>query len=167
MTDVVLTFEVSVDAPVHTVFEYCRDPRRIYAGDPMYTATDATVTVEGVGTRAHLVTGPGAFSEDVAIEYVELVPDRRIVFDAHPDVTLAVLGRHTITGSVHRWTWTFTPEAGGTHLAVAVVEQDAPRWERVMDLLTVRTMTRMFCKQVRGRLARIKAAAEEQSAAAR
>lgn len=52
MTDVSLSFDVVVDAPVHTVFDYCRDPRRIYAGDPTHTVTDATLTPEGVGTRA-------------------------------------------------------------------------------------------------------------------
>jgi hypothetical protein len=49
---------------------------------------------------------------------------------------------------------------------VVVVEQDAPRWERVIDALTARTFTRTFTKELRGRLARIKAGAEEHAASA-
>lgn len=29
MADITLSLTVSINAPVHTVFEYCRDPRRI------------------------------------------------------------------------------------------------------------------------------------------
>jgi hypothetical protein len=107
MTDVSLDFEVSIDAPVHTVFEYCRDPRRIYAGDPTHEVSDATVVPEGVGTRAQIVA-------KVAV----------------------------------------------------VVEHDAPRWERVVDALTARTPTKAFSKEIRDRLARIRARTEEQAASA-
>ena len=38
------------------------------------------------------VTKSTVFTEDVAIEYVDFVPDQRIVFEAHPKMTIAVLG---------------------------------------------------------------------------
>jgi hypothetical protein len=58
-------FTVLVDAPVHSVFEYCRDPRRIYAGDRMMKVADATSSPEGVGTKAHLKARMLVFSEYV------------------------------------------------------------------------------------------------------
>lgn len=136
MTDVTLSFEVDIDAPVHTVFEYCRDPRSIYAGDPTYNVADATLTTEGLGTRARLVAKMLVFTEDVAIDYVEIVPDQRIVFEARPKMTITRLGRFVIPGSLHTWTWTFAPEDGRTRLTVSVVEHDAPRRERALDALS-------------------------------
>lgn len=133
MADVALTFTVSINAPVHAVFEYCRDPRRIYAEDPTYTVSDATLTPDGVGTRTHAVARMGPFAEDVPIEYVEVVPDQRIVFTADPKVT-ARRGRWVISGDdVHTWTWTFAPEDGGTRLGVVVVSKAGPRWRRLLD----------------------------------
>jgi len=98
------------------------------------------------------------FVEEVAIEYVEVVRDRRIVFQAYPTMTVAGL-RQRISVATHTFAWTFTPEDGGTRLAVVVVEQDPPRWQRVLDRLTEKG----FSKQVRERLARIKASLEEES----
>jgi uncharacterized protein YndB with AHSA1/START domain len=146
-----------MDAPVHSVFEYCLDPRRIYTGDPMNVA-DATLIPGGVGTTAHLTGKMFVFVEEVAIEYVEVVRDHRIVFQAYPTMTAAGL-RHRISVATHTLTWTFTPEDGGTRLAVVVVEQNPPRWQRVLDRLTAKG----FSKQARERLARIKASLEEES----
>lgn len=159
MTDSMPTYEytVLIDAPVNSVFEYCRDPRRIYAADPMYKVTDATLTREGVGTKAQLVAKMFVFVEDIAIEYVEVVPDQRIVFQAHPTMTLAGLGRLSVSVAIHNWTWTFEPEDGGTRLNLVVVEQEPPWWQRVLD----RVMEKGFSTQVRNRLARIKASNEE------
>jgi len=42
LSDPTYEFSVLIDAPVHSVFEHCLDPRRIYAGDPMNVA-DATL----------------------------------------------------------------------------------------------------------------------------
>jgi uncharacterized protein YndB with AHSA1/START domain len=71
---------VFIDAPVHSVFDFCLDPRRIFAGDAMKVA-DATLIPEGVGTTAHLADKLLIFVQDVSIEYVEVVPDQRIVFE--------------------------------------------------------------------------------------
>lgn len=165
MTDVSLSFEVIIDAPVHTVFEHCLDPRSVYADDPVYRVSEATVVPEGVGTRAHVAT-KGVFSEDVTLEYVDLTPDQRIVFEGRPRMTVAGSERFSISGSLHTFTWTFAPESGGTRLRLDVVEHDAPRWERALDLLTVKAGTKMFRKQIQGRLDRIKAATERRAASA-
>lgn len=156
-----LTFTVSIDAPVHTVYEYCRDPRRIYAGDPDYTVSGATLTPEGVGTTTQLAAKLLVFTEDIAIRYVEVVQDQRIVFEAHPTATIA--GRH-FGAEIFTWTWTFAPAEGGTSLTVAVVNEGGARWERALDSLGTE---RVLSRQIRGRLARIKAGVEEEAAPVR
>ena len=157
-------YTVLIDAPVHSVFEYCRDPRKIYAGDPMMKVADASLAHEGVGTKAHLTSRVFLFVEDVTIDYVEVTPDQRIVFEAHPTMTPVGLGlKSGISVATHRWTWAFESEDGGTRLDLVVVEQDPPRWQRAMDRLTEKS----FNRQVRDRLARIKTAVEEQATAKR
>ena len=151
-------FTVLIDAPVPSVFEYSRDPRRIYSGDPMMKVADATLTPEGVGTKAHLKARMLVLSETVDIEYTEVVPNQRIVFQGDPRTTFAGLGRG-ISIPIHTWTWTFAPEDGGTRLTVVVVEENPPRWYRILD----RVFDKSSRKQVNDRLARIKAAAEEQA----
>ncbi len=163
MTGYTGTFEVVIDAPVHTVFEYCRDPRRIYAGDPSHTVPDATLVPEGVGTRALVVARVAVFTEEIALEYVELVPDQRIVFEAFPRMTIARLGHRVISaGPLHTWTWAFAPEGAGTRLTLVVVGQDASRWERALDLVTGRMLSGMFSREIRDRLGRVKAGVEAQ-----
>jgi len=158
MPDIDFTTTQAIHAPVHAVFEYCRDPRSIFAGDPVYRVVDATVTPEGVGTRGHLVAKMLGLSEDVAIEYVEVVPDERIVYEARPTVTIA--GRR-LGAEVFTWAWAFLPVAGGTELTVHVANRGGARWERALDALgTQRVLTR----QSRARLARIAAAVEGQAA---
>lgn len=152
-------FELSINAPVDTVFEYCRDPRKIYAGDPTHNVSESTLFPEGVGTRAKVVVKTVAFTEEIAIEYVECVPDQTIVFTGDPKMTIAGLG--PFGDDIHTWTWTFAPEDGGTRMTVVVVSQeDAPWWERLFDRITAKN----FSKEITGRLARIKAGAEEQAA---
>jgi uncharacterized protein YndB with AHSA1/START domain len=151
-------FTVLIDAPVGSVFEYCRDPRGVYAGDPMMKVAGATLTSEGVGTEAHLTAKMPLFTETVALEYTEVVPDERIVFQGHP--TMKFLGRgRGVSVPVHIFTWTFEPEKGGTRLNLVVEEQDPPRWYRILD----RLIDKSFREQVNDRLARIKAGAEEQT----
>jgi uncharacterized protein YndB with AHSA1/START domain len=149
-------FTVLIDAPIHAVFEYCLDPRRIYAGDPMMKVADATLTPEGVGTEAHLRAKMPLFTETVALEYTEVVPDRRIVFQGDPTMTFVGRGRG-ISIPVHIFTWTFESENGVTRLELVVEERNPPRWYRILD----RLFDKSFRKQVNERLARIKAAAEQ------
>lgn len=48
--------EIVIDAAVHDVFEYCRDPRHLFEGWPFdLEVTDVKTTPEGVGTSAHIV----------------------------------------------------------------------------------------------------------------
>lgn len=97
-------------------------------------------------------------SEDVAIDYVEVVPDRRIVCEARPTVTIA--GRRLVA-EVFTWAWAFLPAAGGTELPLRVANRGGARWERALDALGTK---RVVTKQSRARLARIAAAVEERAA---
>jgi hypothetical protein len=160
MTDFTRSFDIVIDAPVHTVSEYCRDPRRIYSGDPKVEVSDVTLTPEGVGTTAHIVSS-GLVTEEAGYECVEFVPDQRIVFKAHPTVTIAGMTREVTHGP--SWIWTFVPEASGTRLTLVFLEEDAAWWQRAFDVVTERSWSR----QIRDWLARIKAGAEEEAASVR
>ncbi|WP_062292406.1 SRPBCC family protein [Demequina phytophila] len=109
-----------IDAPVHTVFEYCRDPRNLHDGDPIEVVA-VQFTDDGIGTTAQLrYPAPFPFDEDVEFEFTEFVPDKRIVFEARP--TVWIRGHH---GPHHEFdaetfVWTFAPDDGGTLLSVEV-----------------------------------------------
>ena len=160
MADFMRTYTVFVNAPVHTVFEYCRDPRRIYAVDPKLEVRDITLTPEGLRSRVHLVS-KGVVSEEATTECIEFVPDQRIVWKSHPKVSVAGMTKEISHGPT--WTWTFAPEDGGTTLTLVFLEQEPAWWQRAFDVLAERT----WSKQHRGWLASIKTGAEEQAAAAR
>lgn len=160
MTDVSLDFEVVIDAPVTTAFDYCLDPRRIYAGDPTHEVTDAAPHPGGLGTTAQITTKTGPFTEQIALDYVEVIPNERIVFEAHPRMTFPRLPKLEIPGSLHTWTWTFEPDDGRTRLAVVVVEHDASRSARALDALTGHALSKGFTQEIRDRLGRIRAACE-------
>jgi hypothetical protein len=150
MTDLVSRFTEFIDAPVHAIFEYCRDPRQIYAGDPNRTVTEVSVSPEGVGTTARVLERVGFFvTWDIALEYVEVSQDERLVFDARPRLTVRGLGRPLLSPAVHSWTWTFDPEDGGTRLNLLVVERDPAWWDGSATLLEARA----FSREVRSRLA--------------
>lgn len=166
MTDITLRFESRIDAPVRPVFEACRDPRSLYADDPTHDVVACTTTPEATGTTALIRAREGLFIEDIDLDYVEVVPDERIVFEARPNATLRRVNRIKIPGALHVWTWTFTPQAEGTRLTLVVVEKDAPRWERLMDTVFRGMPTRMFSKEVEGRLSRLKTRVEQQTRSA-
>ena len=153
-------FTVLIDAPVHAVFEHCLDPHGMYVGDPMMKVVEATLTPDGVGTGALLKAKTPVFTETVAIEYTEVVPDERIVFKGDAVMVWFGLGRG-ISIATHVLTWTFQPEHGGTRLDLAVDVQNPPMWQRFFDRLLDKSSQKMF----NGRLARIKAATEEQATA--
>ncbi len=157
-----VTVTEGIQAPVAAVFEYCRDPRRVYAEDPVYRVAEAAIAGDGVGTTARLVaTLLHIPIESVAIDYVEVEPDRRIVFEARP--TMTILGWHLGSGVV-TWTWTFEPTDAGTAVTVAGVSRGGAGWERALD--TISQTHRVLTKQFSARLGRIKAAVEEQPSAA-
>lgn len=158
-----LESQVFIDGPAHAAFEYCLDPRRVYADDPGYTVSDATVTPDGVGTTVRLVAKMlGAIvAEEVVITYLAVVPDERIVFEGHPK--MLVLGRTLVSSEVWTHTFTFAASESGTRLSWAVANTVAgPWWLRPMYLIG----TRMMGKEIRARLGRVKAGIERQAAAA-
>lgn len=157
MADISITVTTVVDAPAHRVFEYCLDPRRVYAGDPLYRVTDATVVAGGTGTHAALAARMVVFTEEVDITYVEAVRDQRIVFEARP--RLRVAGRRA-GSEVFTWTWTFTPTQAGTIVTVDVENRGGGAWERALDALGTKKAVE---KQTTQRLARIKAATESRA----
>lgn len=93
---------------------------------------------------AHVAAKVIVLTEDVAIEYVEVVPDQRIVVEAHPTMTIA--GRQ-LGAEIFDWTWTFEPADGGTTLAVGVVNRGGAWWERALDALGTE---KALSKQIRG-----------------
>ncbi|WP_062311779.1 SRPBCC family protein [Demequina rhizosphaerae] len=148
---------VHVDAPVHRVFEYCRDPRNLHAGDPI-EVVDAHVTEEGVGTTAELTyDAPFPFDEDVEFTFTEVVPDERIVFDAVP--TMWMRGHHRPHHEFppDTFTWTFEPENRGTRLGVHVSVPEVT--------LSYRLGRKSMEKRVQARLDRIAAHIEGRAAA--
>jgi hypothetical protein len=79
MTDFTRSFDIMIDAPVHEVFEYCRDPHHLFEGWPALEVTDVVMTPEGVGTKAHIVGrfAKGMILEQIERQYTEFVPDAR------------------------------------------------------------------------------------------
>ncbi len=161
MADIRVMVTESIGAPAPAVFEYCRDPRRIYDEDPTYGVVEAAVTGDGVGTTARLVAKMFGFPiENVAIKYVEVEPDQRIVFEARP--TMTILGRR-LGGEVFTWTWTFEPTDAGTTVTVAGVSRGGARWERALD--NIFGTQKIVTKQFQARVGRIKTATEKQTSA--
>jgi uncharacterized protein YndB with AHSA1/START domain len=124
----------------------------------MMKVADVTLTPDGVGTEALLKAKTPVFTETVAIEYTEVVQDERIVF--HGDAVMVWAGlRREVSIATHVFTWMFEPEDGGTRLDLVLVVQNPPMWQRILDRLSDKASRKM----INGRLARIKAAAEEQA----
>jgi uncharacterized protein YndB with AHSA1/START domain len=82
---------IHVDAAPEAVFRHCLDPRQLFAGDPKHFV-DAQVTDGSVGTTAHLSMKVGVLEEDDRLEYVEVVPDRRIEVAMQPTMSVRGLG---------------------------------------------------------------------------
>lgn len=84
MADFTRRYEILIDAPVHEVFEYCRDPRHLFEGWPGLKVTEVVAAPEGVGTKFHVeATFAKVIVEQVDRELTEFVPDERIVSKAH------------------------------------------------------------------------------------
>ncbi|WP_169816436.1 SRPBCC family protein [Demequina soli] len=108
------------DAPVHAAFEYCRDPRNLHDGDPI-EVVDVEATADGVGTTAHMVyPAPFPVDEDVDVTFTEVVPDARIVYEAHPSLWLRGHHRPHHDLPVDTFVWTFAAEDAGTRIGVEV-----------------------------------------------
>jgi uncharacterized protein YndB with AHSA1/START domain len=162
MTEVKTRLEdsIHIDAPPSAVFGYCLDPRRLFAGDPKHVV-DAHVT-SGVGTTAHLSRKAGVLKEDDRLEYVDVVPDRRIEIAMQPTMSLSGLGKPRFKTALYTLTHDFEPEAAGTRMTLKVQVHDAPLHERMIDRLEGKGPERMASN----RLKRIAKAVEDSAASA-
>lgn len=158
MTDFTRSFEIMVDASVHDVFEYCRDPRRLFEGWPQLEVVDVAMTPGGVGTKAHIVGrfARGMMVEQIEREFTELVPDERIVSKAHAKVRFAGRTKDVANGPV--FTWLFEAEDKGTKLTLVVLEEDLSWWQNLIEAVSAVVMA----KNLNSMLAAIKTGVESQ-----
>ncbi len=142
MTDFTRRFEIVIDASVHDVFRYCRDPHHLFAGWPELEVIDAVMTPEGVGTKAHIVGrfAKGMLVEQIEREYTEFVPDERIVSKAHAKVRFA--GRTTEVPNGPIFTWLFEANDGGTKLTFVVLEEDLGWWQNLLESVSAAVMAK-------------------------
>ncbi len=163
MSDFSRSYEILIDAPVHDVFDYCRDPRHLFEGWPELEVTDVIMTPEGTGTKAHIVGrfAKGMIVEQIEREYTEFIPDQRIVSKAHARVRFAGRTRDVATNPI--FTWQFDPQGGDTKLTFGVVEKDLG-W--FLNTLRETVAAAMMAKKMNGTLAAIKTSVERQSPSA-
>ena len=146
---------IHIDAPPSAVYAYCLDPHQLFAGDPKHVV-DAAVVAGGVGTTAHLSSKMGVLTEADRIEYVEAVPDRRIVIAMQPTMSLGgSKGIHRDTAP-YTLTHEFEPDEGGTRMTLRVQVHDPPLSERIIDKFEGKGPDRL----VHNRLQRIAQAVE-------
>jgi uncharacterized protein YndB with AHSA1/START domain len=156
MPDFTRNYETFIAAPVHDVFEYCRDPRHLFEGWPELEITDVVMTPEGVGTKAHIVARfvKGMMVEQIEREFTEFVPDERIVSKAHGKVRFA--GRNKEVANAPIFTWLFEDRDGGTELTLVVLEENLNRLQNLMES----TSAGLMGKKLNGMLAAVKAGVE-------
>ncbi len=156
MPDFTRNYETFIAAPVHDVFEYCRDPRHLFAGWPELEVTEVVMSLEGVGTKAHIVGRffKGMIVEQIEREYTEVVPDERIVTKAHAMVRFAGRNKEVANGPI--FAWLFEDRDGGTELTLVVLEEDLSRWQNFMESVSAAAMA----KKLNGMLASVKAGVE-------
>jgi uncharacterized protein YndB with AHSA1/START domain len=100
-----LTRSITVNAPVHAVFDYALDVGRLWNWKDV-ALTEIDIKPEGVGTSARMFSHVLGFHVEGGIEYTEVVPDERIVAQVH------------FFAEKPTWTFTFAPVDGGTLLTV-------------------------------------------------
>jgi uncharacterized protein YndB with AHSA1/START domain len=132
------------------------DPRQVFAADPKHVV-DAEVVPGGVGTTAHLSMKFGVLEEADRIEYLEVVPDRRIVMAMQPTMSR---GKYHHDTALYRLTHEFERDADGTRMTLRVQVHDRPLSERMIDRLEGKGPERL----VRNRLQRIARAVEGSTA---
>ena len=162
MTDFTRSFDIMIDAPVHEVFEYCRDPHHLFEGWPALEVTNVVMTPEGVGTTAHIEGrfAKGMILEQIEREYTEVVPDARIVTKAHAKVRFAGRTKEVANGPV--FTWLFEAEDGGTKLTLVVLEEDLAWWQSMLESVSALVMS----KNLHSMLAAVKTGMESQASPA-
>jgi uncharacterized protein YndB with AHSA1/START domain len=142
MSGFTATYNIIIDAPVHDVFEFCRDPHHLFAGWPALQVAEVTITPDGVGTTAHIVGrfAKGMLVERIEREYTEFVPDERIVSKAHAQMRVAGRTRTVSNGPV--FTFLFEAADGGTKLTLVAVEADLAWWQGLLEPVSARVMTK-------------------------
>jgi uncharacterized protein YndB with AHSA1/START domain len=146
---------IHVDAPPSAVFDYCLDPRQLFAADPKHVV-DAQLAPGGVGTTAHLSVKFGVLEEHDRLEYVEVVPDRRIEIAMQPTMSPRGLAKPHHETARYSLIHEFEPEGHGTVMTLRVQVHDAPLYERMIDRLEGKGPEKM----VHNRLQRIAKAVE-------
>jgi uncharacterized protein YndB with AHSA1/START domain len=146
---------IHVDAPPSAVFDYCLDPRQLFAADPKHVV-DAQLAPGGVGTTAHLSMKLGVLEEHDRLEYVEVVPDRRIEIAMQPTMSPRGLAKPHHQTALYSLIHEFAPEGHGTVMTLRVQVHDAPLYERMIDRLEGKGAEKM----VHNRLQRIAKAVE-------
>ncbi len=100
-----LTRSIEIDAPVEKVFDFAMDVGKLWTSWPEEVAVrDVELAPDGVGTSAVVFTHLFAIHMEGKVEYVEVVPNERIVAKAH------------FFGESPTWVYTFEPIDGGTKL---------------------------------------------------
>lgn len=162
MTDFTRSYAIVIDASVHDVFEYCRDPRHVFEGWPELKVTDVVKTENGVGTSAHIEARfvKGLMVEQVVREYTEVVPDERIVSKAHVKVRFA--GRSKEVANAPIFTLRFEAEGGGTKLTLEILVEHLSWLANLFETVSAGVMA----KNLHGILAAIKAGVESRAALA-
>ena len=162
MTDFTRSYDVSINAPVHDVFEYCRDPRHLFAGWPALEVTDVVMTPEGVGTTADIVGkfAGGMIVEQIEREYAEVAQDERIVTKAHGKVRFARQTKDVANGPI--FTWLFEGTASGTKVTLVVLEEDLNWLQNLLESVSAVAMG----KNMHGMLVALKTGVESQSSSA-
>lgn len=162
MTDFTRSFEIQIDASVHDVFGYCRDPHHLFEGWPELEVTDVAITPEGVGTTARIVGRfvKGLMVEQVEREYTEFIPDERIVSTAHVKMRFAGRTMEDADGPI--FTWLFAAKDGGTRVTVDVLEKDLNWWQNALESASAAVMA----KKMQRMLAAIKSGVEKQVSSA-
>lgn len=157
MADFTGSYEVLINAPVHEVFEYCRDPRHLFEGWSGLKVTEVVATPpEGVGTRFRVEAKfTKAVVEKVDREFTEFVPDERIVSKAHVQIRFAGRTKDDPNGPI--LTWLFVPEDGGTKLTFVILEEHLSRWQYLGESVIA---AMGYEKRMRQVLAAIKAGVE-------
>lgn len=162
MVDFTRRYETTVDAPVHEVFESCRDPRHVFEGWPELQVTDVVMTPDGVGTTAHIVAKfvKGIVVEQIEREYTAVVPDQQIVSTAHATVRFA--GRTKDVANAPIFTLLFEAEDGGTKLTLVLLEENLSRLANLYESVSGGAIE----KDMRSMLAGIKVGAESHTSSA-
>ncbi|MDH3250314.1 MAG: DUF2505 family protein [Acidimicrobiia bacterium] len=100
-----LTRSIEIEAPVEKVFDFATDVGKLWTSWPEDVAVrDVELRPDGVGTSARLFTHLFAIHLEGTIEYTEVVPNERIVAEAH------------LFGERPTWVFSFEPADGGTKL---------------------------------------------------